>query len=471
MAIHLQITLVLFHLSGNSDTLGPPWSSAYSKCCICAGNPDPCQRTNQQKQACNACDDGDEAACAECVRSCSVHASKDVCEDTLNGTHVATSSGGSWMRTHKIRNLALVRFKSDGWVASNNGNMVRSWDHLYIKGNRLRKSTFGMTPSRQTQGFTWNGELMDPRNSHVYFADNQEDKLLMGGLHKDNEFADSEDEQRALSYSLGYYRTSGVNQNGSSKFPAVAPGDNEAPIELSRCRQYLPIVDPVTGLSVVDGTENAVTDSPPGSDQYLAMWRNIGQFSDPRTSIYHWDTCIFSEPESAQSFITRISNVDVILNMRPNPYDVSGTQVIPPADIAFSQSVGCSNNICGPALGIPGGLISDGTTPTTVTYTSPASALGGEFSETYNVKFLPSKVQSVDDITGLYDGITAPVNTSVSDLERSGKFGTMGWSNVGEPVLFIAPYAYRDLWNAHDNGGLDYTEHMQFATNYTPHKL
>ena len=473
----------LFHFSGNSDVIGPPWAAEYSKCCICQMNPDPCQRTRDQKDACNECDrTGDPTACEECVRFCTIHANKENCEnpDGINGEHFATSLAGTWLRTHKIRNVAIVRMVSDGYVKSNSGNFFRTFDHLYIKGSRLRNCNFDQGPSRAMQGFTWNGENVDSRNEHVYYADNQEVAFNIGGLHSSRDFqSDVEKPQLNAAFSLGFYRTTAYGRQGVTGFSFSLEsdgveeigGDPREPIDPNQYRQYLPISDS-DGNNYATG--HPVTDTDLDNDNLEENWRGIGQWSNPANSHFHFDTCIYEEDRiTPSSFKTSISGVDVIHPMIQNPYS-GGEQIVPPADVRFSQGAGCDNNVCGPAIGVPGGMTSNGVDPITVTYSLTNSGV----SDTYNIKFLSTStdgnsadipVPGVD--RNLYGGIASPPTTSAGDIERSGRFIPQGYPQGGDPIFFVSTYDYKDFMNTKKNGGFNYTDHLQYATGYVPHKL
>ena len=464
----------LFHFSGLDALVPPPWDCRFHRCCIGDG---------EGEDRCR----GNGSVTDDCM-------TKQGCED--RGGYYSEYQDGqtSWLRTHKIRNFALVRFKSDGWAPSNTANMFRTFIHGYIKGMRLRNASLNFLSVRKTEGFTWNGENYHQQHDHLYYADNQEHSRKFG--FSKEIYSEGEFDAAALANSRGYYRRSSTtevrNNNdfavfGPTAFPAVSPGHDwdsingvtveVAPIERNNLRQYIPLHGP-DGNSIIDGPEFAVTDVKEDTGGYQQQWKRISNIVNLKNSKVFMNTCIYESNASPTAFnIT--TGYETIRPLTNNPY--APTQFIDPVDVRFSAGVGVDSEGIGPAIGIVGGLTSDGS-GTSVEYS--ASVGGINRSETYNIKFLPTPllgttaemydedptVRFTDGSTP-YDGIRAPAGTVFSDIQREGKFIVQGYPNAGDPVMFISSYDTKLFYNAMANGGFEYTDHLQNATNYTPHKL
>ena len=183
--------------------------------------------------------------------------------------------------------------------------------------------------------------------------------------------------------------------------------------------EFVPIYDN-EGLSVLDGSEQAVTDD--------NSWKTIGNGIDMSNSMFNPnDNCLIGRAHSqGQQF-------------GPSGIRFWDTGGIPPQAVAYNQGQE-------PSMSIPQGLTSNGTTE-----------MGP-----YGLKYFKTFIQGNSaDIVSFDHGMSAPEGTLVSDVNNTGfgnwQPGADGFSNEDEYIFGYFYYDRKDFYNAVANGGFDYT--------------
>ena len=413
-----------------------------------------------------------------------------------------TSAIDSWRFGHKTRNQALVNIVADSNKTSATWNYYEPTDHVYIRGWRVRESTFGHRVSAGTKwGMPLTGEKADPRMSHVYFADMQqgsfawkiqdtpevtvEPAVFTPGVY-DQMFVPDGSE---LYNPYGWARTKATDRwsySGSKDYPfsPIAspnyPEDWNGPTLKPYRTSELDVANDFRWFKLYEKPVNDTVNTDIAQDPQMTLYNNVGDFADRfRTSLrncvdldksnFNFGTHIFLQAGSGGSKVTE----------RPAmKFNVFGEDGIPEFDVAnnLDPAEPSNANKLGAtySIGAPKGVPAPNSTV--------VDASGKQ------TRYMPTIVGSPDEMKSFAQGFSAPMSfynyqwgTSDEWLAPSwadGSFDYIGSNDAtvenglqaNTPITYYYPYDFRTFFGIIENGGWNYIKHWQ-DHDYTPHKL
>tara|TARA_R110002050_G_scaffold3603_2_gene18827 strand:- start:8 stop:6763 length:6756 start_codon:yes stop_codon:yes gene_type:complete len=451
-----------------------------------------------------------------------------------NGSQLAHFSGGIvrrrnskcdlWRSAHKLRNWAIVNVISDTNQVSATWNCFESFDHLYIRGNRLNKSLIRLA-ANQRHGVPYLGERYDNRISHFYMADVNNGQVgieaptsgdgIQGGWEVVNtSIADPEYKGFARPRPREFVDTEGTvfpgvfnykfaRDNSKAAFwPQLVSNQNggyldnkgkklnayeATPLPTNQLYWY-PVYDSQNLTSPGNYTADRNSQLIDNENDYDEMLkRSLAQYCDVDNSIVRFDTCIFRKWGSGGGKMVQGNIETNIFNQNGIP-TIEKAYLIQGDDPSLDNLVGRKYAVSAPN-GVP---VPDNANNTFTIDLDDIAPLNGDIQ---TVSFIPTYAGVSSDIERLSQGFTAPPGyngldpnspdgewNDVKDFLKSNVefVPTLNTANGGEQwpragKVVEAYYIYdRELFKQIiANGGWNYTPKLLEDLNidYTPHKL
>ena len=435
-----------------------------------------------------------------------------------NGSQLAHFSGGIvrrrnsksdlWRSSHKMRNWAIVNVISDSNQTSATWNSFESFDHLYIRGNRLRKTHIRLA-ANQRHGIPLLGERYDNRISHFYMADVNSGQVgieaptssggIQGGWEVVNtDIADPEYKgfarPRPSEVETGVFKYKFTRDNTKAAFwPQLVSNDNggesnayeATPLPTNQLYWY-PVYDgqnPTSPGNYTADRNSQLIDNENDYDEILKS--SLAQYCDVDNSILRFDTCIYNKWGSG-------GGKTIQGNIETNIFNQNG---VPPIEKAYliQGDDPSLNNLLGReyAVSAPNGVPTKNDNAFTIDLDT-VSPLNGDIQ---TVSFIPTYAGVSSDIERLSQGFTAPRGYNSLDpnspdgewndvkdfLKSNVEFvpslntnnGGEQWPRAGKVVEAYYIYDRELLRQIVANGGWNYTPKLleDLDIDYTPHKL
>ena len=426
------------------------------------------------------------------------------------GTSRRTSAIDSWRWGHKTRNQALVNIIADSDKTAATWNYYEPTDHLYVRGWRVRRSSFA---HRVTAGTKWGmpltGEKADPRMSHVYFADMQQGSLAW----KIHDSANVTLEPAALTPGVypvpftipgtneiynpyGWVRVqtrspeggdrwsySGNKENypfewtNSPNYPEDWNGPTPNPIKTSPLnvandfrwfKVYEEPVNDTVNTVIADDpqmTSSSYNDYDGFAEKLRTSFRNCVVFEN---SNFNFGTHIFDIFGSGGSKVAQRPVMDAKFFGEGSIPEYDVVNNLDPDEPSNANKLGATYSI-----GAPRGVPAPNSTV--------VDATGKQTS------YIPTIVGSPDEVKSYAQGFSAPMSFNDYNWGTNGNWNAPQWTvngfdyvgsndatvqnglETGAPVTYYYPYDFRDFFGIIENGGWNYTKH--WPGDYTPHKL
>ena len=400
-----------------------------------------------------------------------------------------------WRSGHKTKNWALVNIITDTVKGSASQNMGENWDHVYVRGCRLRKGFLSWSS-------TWRaaradlGERWDNKSTHVYIADMQESNPIFtvpGMVGSQSELEPSKkitgllgfarekpDDKNVESEGHDFYRKgdsnlrlpSGIASNGniqtSTYFATKIPVSD---------LHWIPVYDLNGNINSADYDQD---DEKRWKDNVL---KTLGNVFDLDSSKILLDTCIYLERLDTGGDKVRWDNQFIENYKQFGKQDNSA----PDGQWPFIEDAFVSVKYPY-SMGPPMGLASDGVTP--IEYLGSSN----DEIDPHNSLFIPTIVgnnvnfeTAAKAIETFKQGYTAPAfpveaygdinwdaypsSNRVFDYVQSGYVAPSDYDSgeFGARIWFYYNYDREIFYDILKNGGWSYNKH--WPEDYTPHKL
>jgi hypothetical protein len=448
-----------------------------------------------------------------------------------NGSQLAHFSGGivrrrnsktdDWRSAHKLRNWAIVNVISDTNQVSATWNCFESFDHFYIRGNRLNKSHIRLT-ANQRHGVPYLGERYDNRISHFYMADvnngqvgieapNSDDGIQGGWEVVNTSIADPEykgfarprpqefvDTEGTVFPGIFKYQFSRDNAN-TTFWPQKVSDENGGyldskgrdvngyvgtPLPTNQLYWY-PVYDSQNLTSPGNYTADRNSQLINNETEYDEMLKSsLAQYCDVDNSIVRFDTCIFRKWGSGGGKMVQG-------NIETNIFNQNGVPTIEKAYLIQGGDPNDGKRGRDYAVSAPNGVPTKDKNTFTIDL-DDISPLNGDIQ---TVSFIPTYGGKFSDIEKLSQGFTAPIG--YNDLDPNSPDGVWGnvktylesnvervpslntdnggeqWPRAGKVVEAYYIYDREFFKEIIANGGWNYTPKLleDLDIDYTPHKL
>lgn len=425
-----------------------------------------------------------------------------------------------WRASHKFRNWAFVNVISDSGQASNTWNLFESFDHLYIRGHRL-KATHIRFDSNARHGIPYLGERYDNRVSHLYLADMNSGQVgiettrtedgVQGAYNVVDTVSANENykgyarmEPAEIDGTPGNYVTTpgvfkyawadekgrGSDNTGfwpQQENPSYGGVNDEDP-ERDDDKKYFPTAIPANqiywypvynsqdlttpGNYTVDPNTSSVDDT--NFDDILRS--SLGQYCDASNSIIRFDTCIYSNWGNGPDKMVQG-------NIETNFFNQNGVPPIEQAYLIQGDDPTTINHIGrSEAVGAPNGVPTknkntfqiedDNGNLQQLTYITTYAGNSGELLSMSQGFTAPRGWNAIDPTTpdGFWNDVKIDLIQNVrfvptADTNNGGE----QWPRAGKVVDAHYLYDRETFKDIVANGGWNYTPEL--GIDYTPHKL
>ena len=402
------------------------------------------------------------------------------------GTFRRNSVNDYWRSGHRTRNVAMVNIITDTPKTSSTWNYYENTDHVYVRGWRVRQSTFAHRITARP-GLPLSGEKYDYRLSHVYFADMQQGAFAW--KIKDDAFEKLEPARLLDGIGSTPESHAGWARTNPSVFSWQTNNKNSYPFAWDTSQEngsgtYKPTEwDEANDLKWIPvytkpSDDNVNTDISLDPPMVPANYNDSNDFDDElrksmrncvimENSNFNFGSHVFMGFGSGGSKVTE----------RPAMKSMNfGEGTIPSMDEAYlpnpnTPSGEADFGALGPPKGIP--------------------APNGRYfdaDENRDIKCIPTIVGTPEEIETLYQGFSGPVNFSkYTWVDDDGNWVAPSWTSNGfdqvesryttlgnglkggDPIQFWYPYSMHTFLDVIRDGGWNYTGH--WPDDYTPHKL
>ena len=423
-----------------------------------------------------------------------------------------------WRAAHKFRNWAFVNVISDSGQASNTWNLFESFDHLYIRGHRL-KDTHIRFDSNARHGIPYLGERYDNRVSHLYLADMNSGQVGIETTRTEDGVQGAYnvvDTGTANENYKGYARTEPAEVDGTPGNYVATPGvfkyawadekgrgsDNTGfwPQKenssyggaSNKDNKYFPSAIPANQIywfPVYNSQDLDLTtpgnytvvpnESSVDNDNFNnILTSSLGQYCDVSSSIIRFDTCIYSKWGNGPDKLDQGNIVTNFFNQNDVP-PIEQAYLIRGDDSTTIDHIGRLE-----AVGAPAGV------PTKNKNTFQIEDANGNLQQ---LTYITTYAGNSGELLSMSEGFTAPrgwnaidsttpdgfwdASNVKTDLIQNVRFvpeadtnnGGEQWPRAGKVVDAYYLYDRETFKSIVANGGWNYTPELDI--DYTPHKL